>query len=113
MQHKIEWLVVKITPCSLLQQVKILEKSRAINRTYSGHSRYIQHNDPTAQYQSVDMIGSDGYLYTESQIFSSNVLLPTTLTNNQIFEKYISPLIKNPEVINLFYDTNNPISVDF
>ena len=90
-----------------------IKKIKAVNRTYAGHSRFIRHNDPTAQYQSVDMIGSDGYLYTEPQVFSNTVALPTTLTNNQIFEKFISPLISNPEIVNLFYDKYSPIPVDF
>ena len=90
-----------------------VRKIKAINRTYTGHSRYIKHNDPTAQYQSVDIIGCDGYLYTEPQVYSNTVTLPTTFTDNQIFEKYIGPIIKNPEIVNLFYDKHNPINTEF
>lgn len=90
-----------------------VRKIKSINRTYVGHSRFVKNQDPTAQYQTVDMIGRDGYLYTEPHLFNYTIPLPTNLTDNQIFEKVIADTIKNPELINLFYDKHNPYQVAF
>lgn len=99
-----------VYPLTVSENVK---KIKAINRTYTGHSRYIRAQDPTAQYQNVDMIASDGYLYSEPVLFRNTVNLPTTLTDEQIFERIIESTIQNPEVINLFYSKYSPIDVDF
>lgn len=40
-------------------------KIKAINRTYSGHSRYIDINDPTGNYQNTNVLGDDGIIYKE------------------------------------------------
>lgn len=99
-----------VYPLTVSENVK---KVKAINRTYSGHSRFIKSHDPTAQYQNVNMVGQDGYLYDSPVLFRNTINLPTTLTNEQIFEKVIDEAIKNPEVINLFYSKYTPTSVSF
>jgi hypothetical protein len=38
----------------------IIKKLKAINRTYSGHSRFIDLNDPTGNYQNTDVFSDDG-----------------------------------------------------
>jgi hypothetical protein len=88
-------------------------KIKAINRTYAGHSRYIAHNDPTAQYQNVDISASDGYLFTEPQLFRREIPLPTVLTDAQLFEKMLSDMPLNAESINLFYTKYAATQVPF
>ena len=90
-----------------------VQKIKAINRTYVGHSRFIKPQDPTGQYQSVDMLARDGYVYTEGVLYRNTVDLPTTLTSEQIFERFVDDAIKNPEVVNLFYTKYSEENVSF
>jgi hypothetical protein len=90
-----------------------VQKIKAINRTYSGHSRFIKPQDPTATYQSVDMISDDGYIYSDQLTYRSRLELPSTLSSDQIYEKFIADLIQNPEIINLFYTKYAVNEVDY
>ena len=86
-------------------------KLKSVNRTHSGHSRFYDLNDPTAQYQTVNMISDDGYIYSENSLDRVTVALPTTLSNTQLFNKHIKGLIQNPEVVNMFYQEYAPTTV--
>jgi len=97
-------------PLSVSENVK---KIKAINRTYAGHSRFIKPQDPTGQYQSVDMLADDGYIYSEPVNYRTTLRLPSTLNAEQIYERYVADVIKNPEVINLFYDKFVETDIDF
>ena len=99
-----------VYPLTVSENVK---KIKAINRTYTGHSRFIKPRDPTATYQNVDILSDDGYIYSEGITYRSSLELPTTLTAEQIFERFLADLIENPEIINLFYDKYNETDVDF
>jgi hypothetical protein len=95
-----------VLPLSVSTNIK---KIKSINRTHSGHSRFITPNDPTAQYQNVDIITDDGYIYTETALDRKTIALPTVLTTSQLFGKYINDLAHHPEVINLFYQNYDPV----
>lgn len=90
-----------------------VRKIKSINRTHSGHSRFIDINDPTAQYQNVSIVADDGYVYSESTLNRTTLSLPTNLSEDQIFDQYISNLISNPETINLFYQKYIPVGVAY
>jgi len=90
-----------------------IRKIKAVNRTYSGHSRFIKPQDPTATYQSVDMVSDDGYIFTQGVTYRTSLDLPSTLGSDQIYERYLADIIENPEVINLFYDKYSETEVDF
>ena len=90
-----------------------IRKIKSINRTHSGHSRFIDINDPTAQYQNVSIVADDGYVYSESTLNRTTLSLPTNLTEEQVFDQYISNLISNPETINLFYQKYTPVNIAF
>lgn len=89
-----------------------VQKIKAVNRTYAGHSRFIVPRDPTATYQSVDMLSDDGYVYSEGVTYRSTLALPTTLSAEQIYERFLADLIENPEVVNLFYEKYDVEQVD-
>lgn len=99
-----------VYPLTVSENVK---KIKAINRTYTGHSRFIKPRDPTGTYQNVDMISDDGYVYSEGVTYRTTVNLPTTLNVNQLYERYIADLIENPEIINLFYEKYQVNEIDF
>jgi len=90
-----------------------IRKIKAINRTYTGHSRFIRAQDPTATYQSVDLVFDDGYIYSEGLTYRTNLALPSNLSVDQIYYRFIDEAISNPEVINLFYSKYEDVSVDF
>jgi len=99
-----------VYPLTVSENIK---KLKAVNRTYTGHSRFIKSQDPTATYQNVDMFADDGYLYTEGKVFRSSLDLPTNLSAEQIYERYLADIIKNPEVINTFYDKYDVNNVSY
>lgn len=85
-----------IAPLSLGNTVL---KSKAINRIYSGQSRFIDINDPTGKYQNTDVFSDDGSMYKENNTFNTSLLLPTTKTNASIAVDNIQPLIGENAVI--------------
>lgn len=88
-----------------------VKKIKSINRTHSGHSRFIKTNDPTGQYQNVSMVASDGYIFNDTVLDRATITLPSQLTTTQIFERYIDGIAHHPEVINLFYHSYTPINM--
>ena len=69
-------------PRSIGQSIKILN---AIERTYAGNSRYIDLNDPTGLYSHVNVLGTDGYLYNQTDLIKSSVSIGS-MTGEQIYE---------------------------
>ena len=56
-------------------------KISGINRTYAGHSRNIDINDPTGSYQNLNIFSDDGILYSEmdqNQVIINNVISQTS-----------------------------------
>lgn len=83
-------------------------KIKSVNRTHSGHSRFIDFNDPTAQYQSVNLMNQDGYVYTENVLKRIAAPIDNNLSNTQIFDTFISDILSDPETINFYYK-NYPV----
>jgi len=81
-----------------------IRKIKSINRVHSGHSRFREFNDPTGTYSDAINFLDDGYLYREDIAARNIISLPTNLNSEQTYNKYIEPLLKNPEVKNFFYD---------
>lgn len=86
-------------------------KAKAINRIYSGQSRFIDINDPTGKYQNVDVFSDDGAIYRDASnaMSTRTVLLPTTKTNTSITLDDIEPLFSSVAVIQRYqeYPANN------
>jgi hypothetical protein len=75
-----------------LQSTQAL-KVKAVNRTYSGHSRYVDLNDPTGSYQNTNVIGDDGIIYFESDINTFTVPVNNTMSSELIVVNYIQPVL--------------------
>jgi hypothetical protein len=86
-------------------------KIKSINRTHSGHSVFIDFNDPTSQYQNVEIFGDDGYLYTENIL--NRVTIPSilNLSNSQLFDLYLKNIPSDPELLNFYYKYYNALVV--
>lgn len=79
-------------------------KVKALNRVYSGHSRFIDLNDPTGNYQGLNVFSDDGIFFKENYKIYSEV--PTTFASsaNDIVSLYLQPTINRPEVKNFAND---------
>jgi len=78
-------------------------KLKATNRIHSGFSRHIDINDPTGFSQNVNLFGEDGILYLEENQSLEELALPTTLTDSQILNQIILPLVQDLERRHFFY----------
>jgi len=68
-------------------------KVKAVNRTYSGQSRYVDLNDPTGSYQNTNVIGDDGILYVETDLNTFTVPVNNTINSELIVVNYIQPVL--------------------
>lgn len=68
-------------------------KLRAVNRVYSGHSRYIDINDPTATFQDTVVFADDGILYRDDYTEYTQVPQSANLTPEQIINSKILPML--------------------
>ena len=68
-------------------------KLKAVNRVYSGQSRYLDINDPTGSYSNVKVFSDDGILYEEYAPIYQEIPLTNNLNNNQIIESILQPLL--------------------
>lgn len=85
-------------------------KSKAINRIYSGQSRFIDINDPTGKYQNTDVFADDGAVYREfdNAVLRTSVSLPTSKSTTTIILDDLQPLISTNSLIQRYqeYTTN-------
>lgn len=68
-------------------------KIKAVNRLYSGQSRYIDLNDPTGTYQSTSVFGDDGASYQERKDYFVEVPLSVAPTPQELLSSYVKPII--------------------
>ena len=80
-----------------------IKKIKALNRTHSGHSRFVDNVDPTGNYQDVTHFGSDGIIYNDGKTKSTELALPSSLSNLGVIEKYIEPWLNDAEIVNFYY----------
>ena len=75
-----------------LAEAQIL-KVKAVNRFYSGQSRYLSNNDPTGNYNNLNVVCTDGIFYSENDL-STNIILNTPGINlNVTVNTQIQPMI--------------------
>lgn len=79
-------------------------KIKAVNRTYSGQSRYIDINDPTSSYSNTKVFSDDGILFVQEQDSYWESYASTNLTAAQIIGTYIQPLIEGTAPGQLTYE---------
>jgi hypothetical protein len=68
-------------------------KVKAVNRTYSGHNRYIDITDPTGSLQNITVFGDDGILYNELDLNQMEASVNSTTNGVIIVNNYIQPLV--------------------
>jgi hypothetical protein len=68
-------------------------KMRAVNRVYSGHSRFLDINDPTSTYQDTVVFSDDGAIYKEDVSQYLQISATNNVTPEQIVSRRIQPLL--------------------
>lgn len=79
-------------------------KIKAVNRVYSGQSRYIDLHDPTGTYQDLSLFSEDGILFADP--WDTYLEVPASLnkTPDEIVNNYILPAIDQYTTTNLLTD---------
>ena len=80
----------------------LILKNKAINRTYSGHSRFIDINDPTGLYQNVDVFSDHGIVYPDTSSAQTSEQLPTEKTWETVAIEHIQPLLSTVPIKTLY-----------
>lgn len=73
----------------------IATKLKAVNRVYSGHSRFVDLNDPTATYTDVVVTADDGIIYKETANLYEEVPLALGRTPVEMVTSHLQPFIRN------------------
>lgn len=79
-------------------------KSKAVNRTSSGISRYFDLIDSTGKYSSTNIYGNDGIIYKEYYSVKSKFEFLTQSDIEGVILNDIEPLIKEKEILNFYLD---------
>jgi len=87
-------------------------KSKAINRSSSGISRYLDVVDATGKYSSTNIFSEDGLIYKESYADSLTFQFTSSTEVNFIVQNLIQPLIATTTTKHLYYDTATRYSVE-
>ncbi len=87
-----------------------ITKIKALDRTYSGQSRYIDLNDPTGFHRDLIIFGQDGSLFRDNQNVLMEVIKDSSNsgTIDQIIINTIQEMLRDPKVNNFFYDEYLP-----
>ena len=78
-----------------------MRKIKAVNRTHSGFSRYVDMKDPTGAYSNLRLFATDGKLTKKE---TSKTTIASDVSAATVFEKYIRKFVSDDEMINLYYN---------
>lgn len=68
-------------------------KVKAVNRYYSGQSRYLDMNDPTGSYNNLNVICTDGIFYSENDLSTALIQQSAGINLTVMVNTQIQPLI--------------------
>jgi hypothetical protein len=92
----------QLGPLGISQEIV---KTKSVNRTSSGISRYFDLVDATGKYSSTNLFGSDGSLYKEYQIVKESFSF-SSLTDIEIaILNTIQPILQKVELLNFYLDS--------
>jgi len=78
-------------------------KIKAVNRTSSGISRFLDLKDVTGKYSSTNIFCEDGYVYKEEDAETSFFAWNTAADIQNFIVNTLSSILRNKESINLYY----------
>lgn len=80
---------------------------KAENRTFSGHSRYVDLKDPTGKNRPLIEFADDGYLYREEVVKNTFVADDSTRRTVDLLDEYIESKLSNVGLLNFYYGKLN------
>jgi hypothetical protein len=80
-------------------------KIKAVNRTSSGISRYLDVIDSTGKYSSTNIFAQDGIIYKEDYSNTLAFQFTSSTEVNYVVQNLIKPLISDLPTKHLYYDT--------
>ena len=88
-----------------LSQSSNIIKLKATNRTHAGHSRYIDINDPTGTFQSVETYTEDGFLYKDDDPLTKSITVSDNNTPAEVVDNTVVKYLQEQRLNNVIYDT--------
>lgn len=86
-------------------------KSKAINRSSIGTSRYLDLVDPTGKYSSINTFSDDGLVYKETNSKSFSFTFTNKNDIASVFRNQLEPLIAERGMIQFYYENFNRVSL--
>ena len=80
-----------------------ISKVKAVNRTSSGVSRYLDVNDTTGRYSSTNIFAQDGIFYKEDGSNSFSFTFNTTADINRIIQNQVLTYIRGNPLLHYYY----------
>ena len=90
-----------VAPLSTSQEII---KTKTVNRTSSGISRYFDLTDATGKYSNTNLFATDGILYKEFLTKDITFSYTTKTDVEGIVENTITPLLQEEEILNYYFD---------
>ena len=84
---------------------------KAENRTFSGHSRYVDLKDPTGKNRPLMEFADDGYLYKEESVKNTFVADDSTRRTVDLLDEYVESKLSNVGLLNFYYGKLNLTNV--
>lgn len=86
-------------------------KSKAVNRTNIGASRYLDLVDPTGKYSSINTFGADGMLYQNDEEDSFSFTFNDSNDIQSVINNQVEPLISGRGTIQFYYANFDRVSL--
>jgi len=89
-----------------------ISKVKAVNRTSSGVSRFLDVVDTTGKYSSTNIFAEDGIVYKEDALSSFTFTFTTTSDINRVIENQILPLVRGKPILHFYYENFSRFNLD-
>ena len=80
-------------------------KVKALNRTSSGVSRYIDVSDTSGKYSSTNIFAQDGYLYSNNTQSTLNITFKSTSNIQQLVQDDLTTILNSKEMEHFYFDS--------
>jgi len=87
-------------------------KAKAVNRSSSGISRYLDVIDATGKYSSTNIFAQDGIIYKENYTDTVNFQFTSSTEVNYVIQNLIKPLISSITTRHLYYATATRFNIE-
>lgn len=86
-----------------ITKTSLIKKLKTVNRTYAGHSRYIDINDPTGSLSNLNIVGDDGLLFKEDSYITSSETISNNTNYHSMIYQHIEKILSH-DYFKIFYN---------